>query len=159
MDLPAVLFKNPTGHPYWDTGSVHEVLSGPGEAKALRSTERVLEKADWLPKAVQRADLRDEQGRGLINLVADGLEASVKKKRVPSLFVQAEQLEDGFLIMANDGRGGRRWVYSDSLDAEGASVALDHLTDGKPAWIWPHGAFTAVCRELQERLREVAQSQ
>jgi len=152
MDLPAELFENPGERPYWDTGAVHEVVSEPSDGQALRSTERLLEKAVWLPKALTREDIRDDMGRELVNLVAASLEASIKKKRTASLIVQAAQLDGGsFLIMANDGRGGRRWVFTEQLDVDNVSIALDRLTDGKPAWIWPHGAITEVCRALQAK--------
>lgn len=151
MDLPAEIFKNPADLPYWDTGAVHEVLCKPGDGQALRSTERLLEKAQWLPRALSRQDIRDEQGRELTALVAQSLETSIKKKRQTSLIVQAAELESGYLLMANDGRGARRWVFVEQLDVEGVTTALDLLTDGKPTWIWPHGAVTAVCRELQAK--------
>jgi len=150
MDFPAELFENPSDHAYWDTATVHERVSKPGEEQALRSTERMLEKAGWLPKALQRDDLRDEQDRNLVKLVADALEAdSIKKKRMPSLYVQAAPVDSGYLIMANDGRGGRRWVFTQTLEAGEVAQALERLTDGKPTWIWPHGEVTAACRALQ----------
>ncbi len=151
MDLPAELLDNPADQPYWDTAGVHEVLSRSGDAQTLRSTERFLQKADWLPQALNREDIRDEQSRELVSLVAQSLEAAIKKKRAASLLVQVAEIDAGVLVMANDGRGGRRWVFVQQLDETSLVDALDRLTDGKPTWIWPHGDVTALCRALQAK--------
>ena len=46
MELPAALLDNPKSEQFWDTQSVHEVLNEDGDTLTLRSTERLLEKAD-----------------------------------------------------------------------------------------------------------------
>ena len=150
MYLSPALLENQPNRPFWDTQGVHEFLREAGESRTLRSTERLLEKAPWLPASLIRADLRDEQGRGLISLVAASIEAESKKKRIHSLYVQASTLDDGrYLVMANDGRGGRRWLFVDHLDVDHAMAALDTLCEGKGAYLWPHGAITEIFRALQ----------
>ena len=152
MTLPNELLHNPpqgSQWAFWDTQSVHEFLVAAGQDQSQRSTERLLEKAAWLPGAIKREELRDEQGRELVQLVASGLEASARKKRLHVLFIQAGALDDGRqLIMANDGRGGRRWLFVDTLDESSLSAALDTLVAGKDSSIWPHGEVTALFRQI-----------
>ena len=95
MALPAELLQNPGSTPFWDTQRVHDLLSDGGTTQTLRSTERLLEKAQWLPAALKQDDLRDELGRALTGLVASGIEANAKRKRLHSFFVQTGSLEDG----------------------------------------------------------------
>ncbi len=153
MDFPPALLHNPAspaGRGYWDTQSVHEFLSKDEETQTLRSTERLLEKAPWLPASLKLEAVRDEQGRELIALVKSSIDAQSKKKRIHSLFVQSFELTDGrFLIMVNDGRGGRRWLFTDQINAAEVVAALDTLCDGKSAYLWPHGDITAAFRDLQ----------
>ena len=150
MDLPAELLQNPGSAPFWDTQSVHDVLSDGGTTQALRSTERLLEKAQWLPAALKQDDLRDELGRELTGLVASGIEANAKRKRLHSFFVQTGRLEDGrHVVLANDGRGGRRWLFVDELDADSITACLDAFCEGKPAVFWPHAALTKIFRVLE----------
>ena len=152
MTLPEDILNNPdesAGFSYWDTQHVHALVGQDGESQSLRSTERLLEKAEWLPAALTIEQLHDEHGRELRKLVAESLEARAKKKRHLSLIVQAKTLDDGrTLIMANDGRGGRRWRFVDSLTSDSLLQALDLLCDGKESWLWPQAELTANFREL-----------
>ncbi len=148
METPIYLLEPQPDGGFWDTQKVHHALQTHGEEQTLRSTERMLEKADWLPGPVGVDSIQDEQGRGLVRLVADHLEAESKSKRIHSLFVQAQRLPSGWIVMSNDGRGGRRWVFADNLDEQTVLAALDTLANGKPAYIWPHGEITGPCRGL-----------
>jgi sulfate adenylyltransferase subunit 2 len=157
MDFPPALLTNPSIGSYWDTQSVHDLLSEAGESQTLRSTERLLEKADWLPASLKIEDLTDERGRSLIGLVAASLDADNKKKRVHSLYVQAQPVAGhGFLIMANDGRGGRRWLFVEQLELVEVTAALDTLCAGKNACLWPHGEITRLFRALQVEHKSVS---
>ncbi|MEM9620557.1 MAG: sulfate adenylyltransferase subunit CysD [Pseudomonadota bacterium] len=148
MEIPSSLLKPRADGAFWDTQSFHDALVEQGGDQTVRSTERMLEKASWLPNALKIEDLRDELDRPLRKLVAEGLEADSKRKRVHSLFVQASDAEGQTLLMSNDSRGGRRWLFLDKLDAAGLLSALDVLCDGKPAYLWPHGEVTELFREV-----------
>ena len=50
MELPETLLSNREDAPFWDTQAVHDAVQD--EGKTLRSTERALEKAEWLPAAL-----------------------------------------------------------------------------------------------------------
>ena len=53
--------------------------------------------------------------------------------------------------MANDGRGGRRWRFEDTVDVNTLPGILDKLVDGKTAYLWPHSNLTDVFRELHDQ--------
>ena len=157
--LPAPLFGNRTNAAgeqiFWDTSAVHDLLSESGSEQTLRSTERLLEKSGLLPEALKPEQIRDELGRQPVRVVSADLEAQAKRKRTLSLVVQLHTSPDaGLVLMANDGRLGRRWVYCGSreLDARSLLNALDVLAGGqaasKPVLFWPHGEITRQCRAL-----------
>ena len=156
----------------WDTASVHQLLGerasqdasdketeasnsnndSQSGAKALRSTERLLEKAPWLPASLKISELQDEFGRGLTQLVANSLEALAKKRRMTSLVLQVQVLEgtSSAVVVVSDGRGARRWVFLDDQSRDSLIKAIDVLVEGKNALIWPHGEVTAQLRALVE---------
>lgn len=149
MELPSSLLMNPPNHVFWDTQRVHDFLREGGESHTLRSTERLLKTAEWLPVALTLSALRDERGRNLRHLVATSIDAQSKKKRLHSLYVQAQKMADRrHLVMANDGRGGRRWCFIEELNTTNLVWALDILCDGKHAILWPSGEITGAFRAL-----------
>jgi len=154
MEIGPEFLQNPVTAAFWDTQSVHEAITEKGDSKTLRSTERLLEKASWLPNALDLQEIRDELGRPLTELVAKSLEGQAKKKRIVNLVVQSSKLDDGrHIILANDGRGGRRWLFVELLDEDSLSRAFDALSDARAAVIWPHGELTALCRKLERQNR------
>ena len=85
------------------------------------------------------------------HLVRDNLESQAKQQRQPSLVIQQFKNERSHVLMANDGRLGRKWMFTDSdpqpndllqfLDALSASYE-------KPLLIWPHGQLTRTVKQL-----------
>jgi len=156
MSLPAELLENPPEGAFWDTQRVHALLSDAAVSNNLRQTERLLARAEWLPPLLKRADLHDEAQRPLVKLVADAIEVQSKKKRVHSLFVQLRQQPHGAtLVMANDGRGGRRWIFVEDIKTCALIDVLDVLCEGKPAYLWPHGEMTKLFRRLERDAKSV----
>ncbi|MEM7099605.1 MAG: sulfate adenylyltransferase subunit CysD, partial [Pseudomonadota bacterium] len=154
MDTPELIQNNPDSAPYWDTNSTHEAITQSGSDQTLRSTERLLEKTSWLPPILSLSDVMDEKGRPLIQLVVDSLTSQAKKKRAQSLIFQCNALEKGgYVVIVNDGRGGRRWRFEDTVDATTLPQILDQLVDGKPAYIWPHGDVTDTFRLLHDQAK------
>jgi len=155
MDLPKDIYSNRIGEGnrplFWDTASVHEVLTQDGSDQTLRSTERLLEKSGFLPDSLKLDQLRDEQGRAPLRLVCQYFEAEARRKRMLSLVIQLHRTHDaGLMLFANDGRLGRRWVYLDAAAPEGDALlqGLEVLAAGKSLIVWPHGEVTRLCREL-----------
>ena len=52
-------------------------------------------------------------GREPVHLVCEGLERRAKRKRSLSLILQRHRFEGGEVLFANDGRKGRRWIFTD----------------------------------------------
>ena len=163
MDLPTSLRQNRAetdhGTAAWDTAAVHDLLVEQGASHTLRTTERQLETADWLPGLVKLADVRDEHDRPLVKLVSDSMEAEAKRKRSPVLVLQRHRGSDAApVLFSNDGRSGRRWVFIDELseDPDTVLMALDVLVGRRAVTVWPHGEITAVCRRIVERAKNVA---
>ena len=158
MHLPSAILRNrkgANGLGFWDTATVHAALQGTGADQALRSTERLLDKAGFLPKPIKLAEIRDELGREPIHLVCRNLEAQAKRKRVASLVLQQHRFEAGAVLFANDGRKGRRWVFVDAeLDTDALLAALDALAGGKACLFWPHGEITDLCRRVVEKTKQ-----
>ncbi len=131
----------------WDTQSFHDALIAAGANHSLRTSERELE--NLLPAAVSVDNLIDETGRQALKLVVRQLLDDVKRKRHQSLILQLVALpESGYLLLANDGRSGRRWIFINELDHQTLIDALDLLAAGKTTLFWPHGEVTKYCRDL-----------
>ena len=152
-ELPGDAYRNrPAGSgpaPLWDP----QALQALGD-KTLRTVERALSRAGFLPPIERLDNLADETGAPLNPLIQQALDAEAKQKRWPSLIVQQQQSEHGHVLMANDSRGGRKWLWCDTAPDEQtlydflASLGADY---GKPMLIWPHGQLTDTARSLVAR--------
>ncbi len=151
--------SNPDSAQYWDTQSIHKLLSSEGAVDNLRATERLLEKTKWLPRPIKSVDVTDEQGRGLIQLVANALESKAKRKRQAIYFLQSSSRGAAHLLVLNDGRLSRRWRFIDDLAGRASNkpvepsqllAHLEVLCGGKSALIFPVGDIARTCRELVE---------
>ncbi|MFT5101771.1 MAG: sulfate adenylyltransferase subunit 2 [Planctomycetaceae bacterium] len=154
MDLLDNIYQNqpcePGAETSWDTQSVYEAMSQNTSEQSLRTTERAIEGAGFLPEAVSVESLLDELDRRPKVVVFESLLRSSKKKRHSVLVVQVQAFRDGFVMMGNDGRQGRRWYYLNRLDLPEIETALFTLVEDKPALILPHGEFTAQVRKLAD---------
>ncbi len=154
MKLPDTIYRNRVdeqGHLVpWDTHSVHELLAGSSENQTLRTTERALSGAGFLPVSLKLPDVRDEEGRKPKTEVLRSIETRAKRKRHLSLVLQLHTSDvAGLVLYANDGRMGRRWVYLNSVDDQRELlVALKALAGAKSVVIWPHGDITSRLRSI-----------
>ena len=148
---------------YWDTAAVHESRNAAGDGQSLRSTERALDEAGFLPASLELDDLVDEFGRKPVGLILASLRDEAKRKRHQSLILQwVDTPAHGPLLFCNDARGGRRWLFlapltddaplsgevTSELTPKVLSTALTALTDDKHTVIWPYGEVTRACRAL-----------
>ena len=122
FQLPEAGFVNPlddNGAPIcWDSKKLQEISGG----ASLRTVERALADGNILPTPRKPSEVVDENGEGLKRLVRDDLEADAKRRRLPSLVVQQHESARGRLLMANDARGGRKWMW---LEHEPARHGLE----------------------------------
>jgi len=136
----------------WDARRVHQMLIDSGEEQSQRSTERLLEAAAELPKALEWQDLQDEDRRPLKAAVVNQLQSDAKRKRQSSFVLQLQTWDVGGVVTMNDGRLGRHWVCLPSLaddieDRLDTLVnSLDQLVPDKPTWLWPQGEALRLCR-------------
>jgi hypothetical protein len=95
----------------WDVKRVHQLLLDKGEEHSLRSTERLVEAAVELPRALDWQELQDEDQRPLKTAVVNQLQSDAKRKRQPNVVLQVQVWDTGGVVSVNDGRLGRQWVY------------------------------------------------
>ena len=133
----------------WDTKLAHEVLSSEGKEQTLRSTERLLESSGLLPEALELEKLRDEFGNApLFQLVAH-FDERARRKRQLSLILQLHETKAGFVLFANDGRKGRKWLFLGSVtDSAEWLRALAAIANGRNLIVWPHGVATSSLKKL-----------
>ena len=154
MTLPDEIFNNRTGEHgqalFWDTKSVHALITQDSNEQTLRTTERLLESSGLLPACLKLEDIRDEFDRNPILKVVTQLDKQARQKRFLSLVIQQYAGErTGWVLFANDGRMGRRWLYlHDITDAQSLLVALKTLAGDKNLVVWPHGQLTTGIRQL-----------
>ena len=148
MDIPQALRNNPIEGGFWDIARVHEVFLATEGERSLRSTERWLDAATWLPKAVSLTQLQDEDGRGLKSAVVDSLQAVAKRKRQPVFFLQIVSGELGSILVFNDGRLSRQWCFlPPNYTIEHVADALALVVGDKSVLVWPFGSSIELFRE------------
>lgn len=147
--LPDIAFTNPAS--LWDAHQLLEAVKAADAGISQRTLERAINKSGFLPPALKLSELCDESGSPLNDLVRRELETVAKKQRQPSLVVQAHKNERGHVLMANDGRQGRKWrTYEAEPTDQDLETFLGALAEeyGKSVLIWPHGALTRQARSL-----------
>ena len=157
FQLPKEGFANPlddNGAPVcWDARKIQEIAG----RISLRTVVRALAEGNILPAPRKAAEVVDENGAGLNGLVGADLDAHAKHKRWPSLVVQQHECAHGRLLVANDSRGGQKWLWVDHEptpeDLESFLDAL-HRQHEKQLLIWPHGALTKTAKALVARARK-----
>ena len=148
MDIPQALRDNPIEGGFWDIARVHDVFLATEGERSLRSTERWLDAATWLPKAVSLTQLQDEDGRGLKSAVVDSLQAVAKRKRQPVFFLQIVSGELGSILVFNDGRLSRQWCFlPPNYTIEHVADALALVVGDKSVLVWPFGSSIELFRE------------
>ena len=109
-------FSNPTSDnqtTLWDRNELLAHLKMGAGAAEVKKLERLTAKASYYPAVLQPDGICDHQGRPLhANLLAAEIEA-VRARRGKWLALQLWQFEGRpNMICANDGRGGRRWLFA-----------------------------------------------
>ncbi|MGK0256874.1 MAG: sulfate adenylyltransferase subunit 2 [Candidatus Azotimanducaceae bacterium] len=146
MQLP---LSNPEHADFWDTQGIHDFLVSAGHEETLRTTERHLEQAQWLPESCALEDIVDERGLPLNGLVVASLDHLAKRKRWSNFVLQSLQFDGQQVLMVNDGRKGRRWRFVEGeLTEEKLLAELRLLVGNKNVLIWPHAEITKLCRTI-----------
>ena len=153
--LPSSAYRNlsdKSGRPVlWDSQLLLIHLQAQHPDISLRTVERAINTEKLLPTSLKVSEVRDKSGVGLNGLVRDNFEATAKSKRQPSLIIQHYKNDHGYVLMANDGRLGRKWMFCESApQTDDLKIFLEALTRhyDKPLLIWPHAEITTTAQTL-----------
>ncbi len=158
MEIPAELLTNRFDKhgtwQAWDTRSVHDLVSKSNNTHSIRTTERSLESWGLLPPSLNPDQLADEFGRAVRSNIMQALQDEARRKRFVTLILQEHSNDQGLrVLLSNDLRGGRRWVYLNSTDnLEEFIDGLLALASQRHVLLLPSGRITARVRTLQQHL-------
>ena len=97
----------------WDTAQVQKFTQEALNKSTLRAAERLIEKSEILPLTIKLQDVCDENQQQLKKEVINSQILISKKKRHSIYILQLYEIEKNlFVLLANDGRSGRKWFWS-----------------------------------------------
>ena len=141
----------------WDSRLLLAHLQTQHADISLRTVERAINTEKLVPTSVKLTEVRDQSGLRLNELVRSNLEAAAKAQRQPSLVIQQHENDHGHVLMTNDGRLGRKWMFCDSapqtIDLKRFLEALSKYYE-KPLLIWPHGEITTTAQTLVNETKQ-----
>ena len=151
----------------WSINDLRPSAGGTDEGASKRTLERWISTIPWLESSHQASDQLDELNRPARQLVFDALVMGARKKRKATLFVQLnrlpnmnddQQLEENSVLVAEDGKGAKRWclLRDDKIPLLLAGLKL--LAAGKPTIFFPSGSLVATCREFKRLGQIVAKN-
>ena len=136
----------------WDTKSVHEVLIEANSGQSIRTTERYISEIGLLPAVVTEQNLVDEFGRPAKQQVFAKLLEQCRRQRWSSYFVQIRHSKEITVLLFNDSRAGRQWVFMNHPIDEAELVdALLSVVVNKSVVIWPQADLVEYCRSIVTR--------
>ena len=141
----------------WRLEDIRLSISGWYKSPTKRTLERWVSRIPWLKSSHKIGDQVDELNRPANKLVLSSLVSGARKKRKTTLFVQIHRLpitnedkqhQEFNVIVAEDGKGTKRWCLLARKEISVLSVGLFQLAEGKQTIFFPSGRLVAVCREL-----------
>jgi sulfate adenylyltransferase subunit 2 len=147
----------------WRASNLQEAIEALGTPLNKRTLERRIAETTWLAGGSISSSLLDEFGRpGLITVIdAVTLQARKKRKAVLSLKMHPLPIDEhpasrlaAHVVVAEDGKGAKRWCYLESNDPKALHNALKTLSAGKPSIFFPAGPVVSICRQLNSDLSE-----
>ena len=133
----------------WDTIQVQKIIN----KTSLRTSERLIEKSNLLPRTIKLKDVVDEKNNPLKKEVISN-QVSISKKRRDSIYIiQLHKVQkDLYTIMANDGRSGRKWFWLKkkqiSLSFIKKCITAFVKVNNKNICFIPTGALVSYFRDL-----------
>ena len=149
----------------WRLEDVRLLMEGRGESLIKRTLERRISTTPWLKSASQPSEQKDELNRPAIQLVLDALVSQARKKRRTSLFVQlhhlpntdSNQSQQSSLLVAEDGKGAKRWCCLPDGEISSLLEGLKVLADARPTIFFPSGSLVATCRQLKRQQQNLGE--
>ena len=147
----------------WRIEDVRHALEGQAAPFNKRTLERRVADIPWLACLNKTTVARDESDRPIIQAVADALLTDARKKRKAALFVALHKLpvanqealsQESSVLVAEDGKGAKRWCYIASESLSNVKTGLLALTEDKPAVFFPIGNLVGFCRAIKQTVAE-----
>ena len=115
MLIPTYNLKDKSGDIIpWDTAQVQKKTKIISNKGTLRAAERLIEKSNLLPNTIKLKNVYDEKNKSLKYEVINNQILISKKKRHSIYIIQLSKIKnDLYVMMANDGRSGRKWFWID----------------------------------------------
>ena len=140
----------------WRMEDISALLDSQEQHLSKRNLERRLAEIQWLACSGPKNGMVDEFNRPAIQLVLDALVARARKKRKATLFIELNSLQTENshklkVIVAEDGKGAKRWCQLLDTTPSSLQKALETISDSKPTVFFPSGALVAACREIDQR--------
>lgn len=137
----------------WNLMHVQEWLGGDGGRSDRRQAERLVAQSGFLPEMLNLEQLASISG--FRTKVATSMVASVQRRRGKAVFMQHHQPEPGVdMIVANDGRGGRHWIFRPAGMKDDTFLALALMSFRNamktPLLVLPSAELAPLLRSLED---------
>jgi sulfate adenylyltransferase subunit 2 len=153
------LLSGPTNK-MWRLEDVKISTAGLDKNPTKRTLERWISKIPWLKSSHQANDQLDESRQVGNQIVLDAFLSEARKKRKTTLFIQLnslpnddQQCQKFNVLVAEDGKGAKRWCLLTDKEVSTLLAGLTLLADGKSTIFFPSGSLVMDCRELNRRKR------
>lgn len=151
----------------WDVTRVIETLSRSNRPISKRSGERLISGLEWLRTSGESKDQYDGHGKSGVKVVFSFLLSEARRKRrkvyFGRLYDTAGRLDTGaddssgsstsdsqirHVVVLQDGRGGKKWIFLPSDKPEIIGMAFKHLCPEGKSTIFPSGQLVEASRAL-----------
>lgn len=140
----------------WRVEDVSKLIGTQIPSISKRTLERWIASVPWLRATQKNAMPVDEVNRPAVKAVLDALVSKARKKRKTVLFVEQHPLpnqhsssEKICVLVAEDGKGAKRWCVLMDTQTQTVRSGLEVLSEGKPHLFFPSGSLVAVSREIK----------
>jgi hypothetical protein len=147
----------------WRASNLQETLAALGTPLNKRTLERRIADTSWLASGSISGVSLDEFNRPGLQTVIDAVTLPARKKRKAVLSLKMHPLPidespasrlAAHVLVAEDGKGAKRWCYLGRIDPQALCKALETLSEGKPSIFFPAGSVVSLCRQLDQSLSE-----
>ena len=147
----------------WRASNLQEALAALGTPLNKRTLERRIADTSWLASGSISGVSLDEFNRPGLQTVIDAVTLPARKKRKAVLSLKMHPLPidespasglAAHALVAEDGKGAKRWRYLGRIDPQTLCKALETLSEGKPSIFFPAGSVVSLCRQLDQSISE-----
>jgi len=145
----------------WRAADLQAALEDSGTPVNKRTLERRIADIKWLAGGQISMGSVDEFDRPGIQTVVDAVVLGARQKRKAVLSLTMHLLpdyglevpiENAYVLIAEDGKGAKRWCYLGLDTVHALYAALKTLAAGKPSLFLPSGHVVGLCRQINFNL-------